>query len=50
MRRTKDLSRTRRANLFSDMFNVARKLVAQITTDRVIRRSVIKCQVLDWRS
>ena len=50
MRRTKGFSRTRRANLFSDMFNVARKLVAQITTDQNIRRSVIKCQVLDWRS
>ena len=50
MRRTKGFSRTRRANLFSDMFNVARKLVAQITTDKNSRRSVIKCQVLDWRS
>lgn len=50
MRRTKDISRTRRANLFSDMFNVARKLVAQITTDGDIRRSINKSQVLDWRS
>jgi hypothetical protein len=46
MRRTKDISRTRRANLFSDMFNVARKLVAQITTDGTFGVQLIK--VKSW--